>query len=369
MLRALLCVLLGASLVATSAQQPKEKAKAPPRIAIDDPDKLKDDADFKEQGEYVGELTTADGKAHKFGANVVALGEGKFALKMFSGGLPGDGWDGKTITTGELARGAPGAATPRDPKQQLFGGIADGKLTLEDTKGTKGTLTKTERKSSTLGAKPPEGAVVLWGGPDDAAKWDRARVAELSDGKFLSVRDRAGDLRSKQAFGSFKAHVEFRLAWMPNSLGQGRSNSGVYFQDRYECQVLDSFGLKGENNECGGIYTQHKPSVNMCLPPMQWQTYDIEFTAAKYDGLLALSAVLGGAAYEPSFKSPTYPAPKKTANARLTMLHNGVRVHDNVEFPKECPGGKAEGAAAGPFRLQDHGDPVVYRNFWVVETK
>ncbi|HUR54070.1 MAG TPA: DUF1080 domain-containing protein, partial [Gemmataceae bacterium] len=146
--------------------------------------------------------------------------------------------------------------------------------------------------------------------------------------------------------GAFKAHVEFRLPWMPNSTGQGRANSGVYLQDRYECQVLDSFGLSGENNECGGIYTQHKPKVNMCLPPMVWQTYDIEFTPAAFDA-----------------------DGKKTKNGRTTILHNGVKIHDNIEFPKECPGGQKETADPGPFRLQDHGDPVIYRNVWVLPVK
>ena len=133
---------------------------------------------------------------------------------------------------------------------------------------------------------------------------------------------------------------------MPNSTGQARGNSGVYLQDRYELQVLDSFGLAGENNECGGLYTQHKPLVNMCLPPLAWQTYDIEFTPAEFgaDG-------------------------KKTKNGKTTILHNGVKIHDGVEFPKEGPGGQKESAEPGPFQFQNHGDPVVYRNVWAVEVK
>jgi hypothetical protein len=182
---------------------------------------------------------------------------------------------------------------------------------------------------------------VLFGGAGDEKNWNGGKLVKLSDGEYLDM-----GVTSKDAFGAFKAHIEFRLPWMPNSTGQGRGNSGVYLQNRYELQVLDSFGLKGENNECGGIYTQHKPRVNMCLPPMTWQTYDIDFTPATFgeDG-------------------------KKAANARATIRHNGVVIHDDVAFPKECPGGQPERPTPGVFQFQNHGDPVVYRNVWVVEGK
>ena len=318
------------------------------RIAVADPEKAKADPDFAIQGEYEGELTTKDGKAHKFGGQVVAKGDGRFALKAFYGGLPGAGWDGKSVTTGELRTGrggggggVGGGAGKPAPGQQLSGEIADGKFTVEDTAGTKGTLKKVERKSPTLGEKPPEGAVVLFGGEGDEKKWDGGRLVGLSDGKFLNV-----GVKSQEKFGAFKAHVEFRTPWMPNSTGQGRGNSGVYLQDRYELQVLDSFGLAGENNECGGFYQAHKPAVNMCLPPLAWQTYDIEFTPAQFDA-----------------------AGEKTADAKATVFHNGVKIHDGVTFKGPSGGGQKEEPTPGPFQFQNHGDPVVYRNVWVVPAK
>ena len=130
---------------------------------------------------------------------------------------------------------------------------------------------------------------------------------------------------------------------MPTARGQARGNSGVYLQGRYEVQVLDSFGLAGEDNECGGIYQVSRPRVNMTLPPLQWQTYDIDFTAARFDS-----------------------AGEKTANARLTVRHNGVLIHDDLELPGTTGGGDPEGPEPGALHLQDHWNPVFYRNVWVL---
>lgn len=313
--------------------------KKPPRIAINDPAKLKDDADFATQGEYEGEIKIGDASS-KASAQVVARGDGKFDVKAFLGVLPGADNDGSDPKRGTAVRDGKKVVIKND-KDEEVGEIVDSEFRLK-TPQFEATLKKVERKSPTLGAKPPEGAVVLYGDAKDVENWENGKVVELSDGKFLA----ASNPRSKKTFQSFTAHIEFRLAWMPNSTGQQRSNSGVYIQDRYELQVLDSFGLAGENNECGGFYTLSKPKVNMCLPPMSWQTYDIEYTAAEFaDG-------------------------KKTKNAKAVVKHNGVLIQD-FEFPKLTPGGKfkEEVPDAGALFFQDHGDPVVYRNVWVVEKK
>ncbi len=333
--------LAGAAvLVAASPSQDKAQPKKKVRIAIADPAEAAKDPDFAVQGEYEGVIKDADGKAeHKCGAHVVARGNGQFMVKLYRGGLPGAGWDQKNTLTANAQRSGQEVVIEN---KGLSGRIAEGVLSIRGTELGQGKLKKVQRASPTLGAAPPAGAVVLFAKEGDETRWVRGKLLSLSDGKFLTV-SQTGSIRSKEKFGAFTAHIEFRLAWMPNSTGQGRSNSGVYLQDRYECQILDSFGLSGENNECGGFYTQHKPKVNMCLPPLVWQTYDIDFTPAVFDS-----------------------AGKKIKNARATVRHNGVVIHDDVELPRETPGGQKEAPTPGPLQLQDHGDPLVFRNIWVV---
>lgn len=301
--------------------------------AITDPAKA--GPDFAIQGEYQGELKAPDQpEPIKVGAQVIALGDGKYHGVFYFGGLPGDGWE----------RGAPQLEADGDTEEGkvVFIGdagsaeVADGKMKIIDAGGNElAALKKVERKSPTLGAKPPEGAKVLFDGTN-ADAWVGGRLVEADQ---LAV-----GTKSKDEFQDFSAHLEFRTPYMPKSSGQGRGNSGVYLQDRYEVQVLDSFGLEGANNECGGIYQIKEPSVNMCFPPLSWQTYDVDFTAARFEG------------------------DKKVKNARVTVKHNGVTILDDVELPHLTPGGAStEAPGKGPLMLQNHGNPVTYRNIWVEE--
>jgi hypothetical protein len=207
---------------------------------------------------------------------------------------------------------------------------------MDDVKKDEGEFKRVERKSPTLGAKPPEGAIVLF----DGKSADNFKGGRMSDDGHLRV-----GCETKQKFGDYTLHLEFRLPFQPKDRGQGRANSGMYIGDCYEVQVLDSFGLKGENNECGGLYTLKTPDVNMCLPPLAWQTYDVDYVAARFEGS------------------------KKVKNAILTVKHNGVAIHDKYEVPKACPGRQGEGPGPRQISLQDHGNPVVYRNIWLVEKK
>ncbi len=291
--------------------------------------------DYQTQGEYTGTIDVG-GKQQKVGVQIVALGQGKFALVKYEGGLPGDGWDpaGKrSRTSGELQGGV---AEFVDGDDKLT--AADGVINWSKAHLKIGELKRVERTSPTLGAKPPADAVVLFDGTS-ADKWNGGRMTE--DGLLV-----AGTI-SKPSFRDFHLHAEFQTPFMPAARGQGRGNSGVYLQNRYELQVLDSFGLDGKDNECGGFYSIKAPAVNMCYPPQTWQTYDIDFTGARFDS-----------------------AGKKTADAVVTARHNGVLIHDNFALPKLTPGGAPQEAPGeGPLMLQDHGNPVRFRNIWVVEKK
>lgn len=289
--------------------------------------------DYEIQGEYVGKIP-GDAGEETWGAQVIALGKGKFELIGYKGGLPGDGWkrgDETKRVKGELKQ---------DDKAEFYIDegklvIAGGKLSIVVDGSTVAKFNKAERKSPTMGQAAPQNAIVLF----DGKSLDSWENGTLVNDQWLGATNAA----TQQKLGDHTLHIEFRTPFMPESQGQARGNSGVYMQGRYELQVLDSFGLDGKNNECGGIYTIAEPKVNMCLPPLVWQTYDIDFTAAKYEG------------------------DKKVSNARVTIKHNGVTIHENLELPSGTPGYQPEGPGKESLFLQDHGNPVVFRNIWVVE--
>lgn len=296
-------------------------------------DPAKVDADYAFQGEYAGELET-----EPWGAQIIALGAGKFDVIGYTGGLPGAGWDGDRATlvrgTGEMKEGVLKLTAGEG---RFSGTVKDGTLTVTEGGAIEiGTLKRLVRKSPTEGEAPPQGAIVLFDGKNVDAWQDGARLT--ADGLL------DGGATTRQKFQNFRLHLEFRTPYKPSARGQERGNSGVYSQGRYEVQVLDSFGLKGENNESGGIYSVAAPSVNMCLPPLQWQTYDIDFTAAEFDA-----------------------TGKKSKDATLTVRHNGVLVQDKTKVPHATTAAPvAEGPEPGPLYLQDHGNPVRYRNVWIV---
>ena len=311
-------------------EKKEEKKKKPkPTVAIMEKDV---DADFAIQGEYSGTIQTEDGEA-KLGVQVIADGGGKFRGFGYPGGLPGDGWNGKVKMKGQGE--TKDGVTILYSKEGNNGEIRDGVMTLKNKEGdVVGSLKKIVRKSPTLGAKPPEGAVVLF----DGSSTDHFKNGKLSEDGYLMQ-----GTTSKDKFGSFTLHIEFKLSYMPFARGQGRSNSGCYMQGRYEVQMLDSFGLEGKNNECGGIYSIKDTDLNMCFPPLSWQTYDVEFTAAKFEN------------------------GKKVEHAKMTVRHNGVVIHKDVELPKSTTAAPVkEGPEPGPIYLQNHGNQLRYRNIWVV---
>ena len=212
-------------------------------------------------------------------------------------------------------------------------------------------LLKPEDKVDVKSTPAPEGAVVLFDGKnlDSWVKRNNSKEKALwkvLEGGIMQVE--GGDIMTAQQFaGTFKLHVEFRVPYMPKATGQGRGNSGVYLQGRYEVQILDSYALDSKDNDCGGIYTIAKPLVNACKAPTIWQSYDIDFHA------------------------PVCVEGKKSEPARVTVLHNGIKIHDDVKITKDntTAGLGGDPCSPGPILLQDHGNPVQYRNIWIVPGK
>ena len=282
-----------------------------------DPEKaMAEDPSFSRQGEYAGEK-----EGRRVGVQVAAMANEQFLVLTYQGGLPNAGWDGGKLVS-QVVEGAE------------LGGVIKG-------------LEKQQRTSPTLGKKAPEGALVVFAGePTSHIK------GEIKDGLVW-----AGS-QTTTPVSDFHLHIEFRLPYKPGRLpsSQDRGNSGLYIFNNYEVQVLDTFGLdfNKENNAiklqsdskqwCGCFYKFKHPDVPMALPPLTWQTYDIDFKAPRFEGK------------------------EKTENSRITVRHNGVLIHDDVELPKGtgAGGGRPE-KPEGLIYLQGHGNPTAFRNFWIVK--
>jgi hypothetical protein len=316
-------LLVIAGIAVSARAQARQKKEGP--VYLDSKDA---GPNYVVQGEYLGQ--TPD---RKLGAQVIADGNGTFTVIILEGGLPGEGFDGKTRASfrgkdeGDhvLFKGA-------DPND-YSGSIKEGVLTAQ-SKGGAYSLKKVKRESPDAGEKPPAGATVLF---------DGTNVDAWQNGKMDMRHLLEAGTKTKQKYEDFKLHVEFLLPFKPEARDQERGNSGIYIQDRYEVQILDTFGHPPEFNGCGSLYRQHAPSVNMCYPPLRWQTYDIDFHAAKFDS-----------------------SGKKIHNAVVTVKQNGVIVQDHYEITAKTGAGAKEGPEPGSIQLQGHNNPVFFRNVWVV---
>jgi hypothetical protein len=335
MTRTALFRCLCALFVLAAAQGPSAGEQGPK--AWTDPDVARrEDPDFAIQGEY-----GSAGAGASVGVQVVALGDGRFDAYLLQDGLPGLGW-----TRGKARRVLKGMregdkVTFASADKKISATILGGSFLLRGEAGTNTTLPRIERGGPTSGAKPPKDALVLFDG-GSTEQWENGKS---ENGCLLAT-----GCTTRQRFGDYTLHLEFRTPYMPSARGQGRGNSGVYHGGRWETQILDSFGLEGRDDECGGIYSVSEPRLNMCLPPLSWQTYDVAFTAATFDA-----------------------QGNRTALPRITVRLNGVIVHEDLELNKDftasAPIQQLLSTPEGPIYLQNHNNPVVFRNIWIVAPK
>lgn len=230
----------------------------------------------------------------------------------------------------------------------LHGEVADGVFTGGRGRLTSFEMKRVDRPSPTLGAEAPEGADILFDGTNFDA-WQETEGWSITEEGAMMVEPSGSDILSAKSYKDVTLHVEFRNSLMPTARGQQRSNSGVFLQDTYEVQVLDSYGLEGYYNECGALYKVAAPNVNATAPPLQWQTYDIQYRAPRFDD-----------------------AGKLTEYPRITVYQNGVLIHNDLEMRwltawKEKDRLGVAPKEAGPIRLQAHNNYVQFRNVWLVE--
>ncbi len=307
------------------------------------------------QGLYEGTGIDAAGQ-FKIEARVVAQGNGNY--NVFVRQTRGEGNIARVELKGKT-EGDTVAITGKAGQVKWKGTCAACAIQGECGPGGKFQIHRVEKKPPTLGKKPPQGAVILLDGKDfsemilqSGAKWDVGKVSVAEDGSIQVPR---GGMTSKRTFdGSYDLHVEFLVPLMPEAHSQGRSNSGLFLTNSDEIQVLDSFGdTTYLGGGCGGIYAYKDPDTMetieslkgnpqymfslASLPPLAWQTFDVEYRTRTKDG-------------------------KPLGKPRVTVWHNGIKIHDHVEIRGAVIGYSPK----GKFHFQDHGNPVRYRNIWVL---
>ena len=292
------------------------------------------------QGIYEGVVQNAKGQ-QKVEARVVATGKKDY--KVFVREQLG----GKTVAKVELDGKTEGDAvrfTGKTADAAWAASYADGKIEGTCGEGSTIHLERLVRRPAGLGEKPPAGAVALL----DGKKFEELTRGQPGgpagqpwkhvDGGGIEVPK--GGMSSKRQFAaSLKLHVEFKIPLMPEARDQGRGNSGVYLPNGDEIQVLDSFGMTSyPGGGCGGIYAYKDPDAFdkfslASLPPLEWQSFDVEYRVKTKDG-------------------------KPAGHPRVTVWHNGIKIHGDVELRID--------ARPGHLHFQDHGNPVHYRNIWVL---
>jgi hypothetical protein len=240
-----------------------------------------------------------------------------------------------------------------------------GEITASTFKGTKTNgelvtpfeLKRLHRTSPTAGLEPPLSAVVLFDGKNmDAWQHDKGeKVTWTVKNGFVEIlpkkenNDKGGSITTRQSFGDVKVHLEFKLPYEPEGREQHRGNSGFFVPGGYEVQILDSYGLGGMWNECGALYKQSPPQVNMCWAPGVWQTFDVEFKRMRMD-------VEGN----------------KVDDAVISVWHNGKLVQHQVAFKGTTSNSQAgrkqpESGTRGSLSLQDHSHKIQFRNIWALD--
>ncbi|MEM9941730.1 MAG: family 16 glycoside hydrolase [Planctomycetota bacterium] len=292
------------------------------------------DTSFGIVGEFVGKLIADSSKPTMLGLQVrKAVGKDRFTAIAYRGGLPGQPqcdlkpieMEGRELGGLLVLSGGPWAMLVNKEVCRV----------VDRSGNTIAELKKIKRSSPTMHSPAPQGATILFDGTG-TSQFSNANMSTegwLKEGALV-----------KPLFQDYNLHAEFRLPYMPEAEGQKRGNSGMYLQCRYECQVLDSFATIPVASGCGAIYRFKKPDLNMCLPPLSWQTYDIKFTSPRWDS-----------------------DGNKIRNASISSWLNGVKIQDDVSLPNKTGAGQPEEPSLLPIRIQNHGDPVRFRNVWIAD--